>query len=243
MVQSGQKSSSLSRAASSLRQFFKFCCLEGHLEISPADSLKTPARPNRLPKTLSHAEVEALLEQVKTGKNYKHSVKEALQQRDRAMVFLLYATGMRVSELVELKVRQVDTEEGLIRVKGKGGKERVIPFAPIAGEYLIEYIQNGRLQLGDPSEALFCNHRGKAITRQAFWLLLKELAHLAEVPHTLSPHVLRHSFATHLLQSGINLRTLQGLLGHSDLSTTQIYTHINAEHLKETHRKYHPRGD
>jgi integrase/recombinase XerD len=159
------------------------------------------------------------------------------------MVYLLYATGLRVSELTQLDSHQVDLSMSYLRTRGKGNKERIVPFAPVAGEKLKDYQDHFRPQLKPETDLLFLNHRGFGMTRQAFWKVLKGLAMEAGLPDSLSPHVLRHSFATHLLQSGMNLRSLQMLLGHSDLSTTQIYTHITPEHLKEAHQQYHPRGE
>jgi integrase/recombinase XerD len=160
------------------------------------------------------------------------------------MVFLLYATGLRVSELVGLSVHNIDLEQGYVRVRGKGEKERIAPFAAPAGERLGQYLDAGRGALEPRTDHAFPNHRGFALTRQAFWKLLKDLASQASIDRAerITPHVLRHSFATHLLQSGMGLRSLQLLLGHSDLSTTQIYAHITPEHLKETHSRLHPRG-
>jgi integrase/recombinase XerD len=163
------------------------------------------------------------------------------------MVYLIYATGLRVSELVTLSLHQIDLQQSYVRVKGKGDKERIAPFAPIAGEKLAAYIEKHRAFLASknkrPDQTVFLTHRGDPITRKSFWEILKRFAAEAEIPTTLSPHMLRHSFATHLLQSGMNLRSLQMLLGHSDLSTTQIYTHIAPDHLKKSHKKYHPRGE
>ena len=186
----------------------------------------------------------ALLDAADRGINYKAPEKEiaALHARDAAMVYLLYATGLRVSELVGLTLHKIELQQGYVRVRGKGDKERITPFAPIAGEKLKLYLDQFRPELHPQDQSAFVNHRGETITRQTFWKTLKELAKEAKIPSTLSPHVLRHSFATHLLQSGMNLRSLQMLLGHSDLSTTQIYTHVAPEHLKDSHKKYHPRG-
>jgi integrase/recombinase XerD len=162
------------------------------------------------------------------------------------MVYLIYATGLRVTELVSLTVGQVDIQQGYLRVRGKGEKERITPFASIAGERLAAYLEKYRgllISPKKPTQTVFLSHYGDPLTRKSFWETLKRLASQAGVTSKLSPHMLRHSFATHLLQSGMNLRSLQMLLGHSDLSTTQIYTHIAPEHLKSSHRKYHPRGE
>lgn len=239
----GQKPASIARKISVLRQFFKFCCLERGLKTNPAEQLHAPRQGRRLPKNLSQEEVTRLLEAAEAGIPYPSQKGEALKARDRAMVYLLYATGLRVSELTGLTTHSLDLQLSYVRVKGKGGKERIAPFAPIAGEKLTQYLQSHRPALEPATEHLFVNHRGLALTRQACWIILKELAIQAGVKASLSPHVLRHSFATHLLQSGLNLRSLQMLLGHADLSTTQIYTHVTPDHLKSAHKKFHPRGE
>jgi len=246
----GQRSSSIARKASSLRQFFKFCCLEKHLQLNPAEGLESPSLPKNLPKYLSPENVQALLGAADEGIPYQvasENLLAALRARDAAMVYLLYATGLRVSELVGLRVGNLEIEQGYLRVRGKGDKERIAPFAPIAGEKLLQYLKNHRPMLEakrseNRGDMVFLNRDGASLSRQGFWKNLKTLALQAGVPVSISPHVLRHSFATHLLQAGINLRSLQTLLGHADLSTTQIYTHVTPDHLKSSHRKYHPRG-
>lgn len=246
------KASSVARKVSALKQFFRFAMLELGLEQNPTDQLRTPAQPKRLPKFLTQASVQKLLASLSGGLPYPESMREALVLRDRAMVVLLYATGLRVSELVGLRVHQADLSLSYVRVVGKGGKERIVPFATPAREALDAYLKanQGRDALvaekrkhGETPDALFVSRRGDGLTRQAFWSTLKDLAVLAGIDEAISPHRLRHSFATHLLQAGMNLRSLQTLLGHSDLSTTQIYTHVTPEHLKDLHRKYHPRGE
>jgi integrase/recombinase XerD len=245
----GQMATSLARKTSTLRQFYKFCCLEKGLKENPAEILESPAQSKRLPKYLTTEQVTALLDAADKGLEYKsirHKDPEkeiaALQARDAAMVYLLYATGLRVSELVGLTLHKIELEQGYVRVHGKGDKERIAPFAPIAGEKLKYYLDSHRNQLKPKDQSAFINHSGDMISRQTFWKTLRKLAENAKIPTSISPHMLRHSFATHLLQSGMNLRSLQMLLGHSDLSTTQIYTHVAPEHLKESHKKYHPRG-
>jgi integrase/recombinase XerD len=240
----GQKATSLARKTSTLRQFFKFCCLEKGMKENPSENLESPSQSKRLPKYLTVQQVQALLKSVDEGISYSGTEDEvaALRARDAAMVYLLYATGLRVSELVGLSLQKIDIQAGYVRVQGKGDKERIAPFAPIAGEKLGRYLDSYRHLLHPTGQSAFVNHRGDEISRQSFWKTLKTFAMQAGMPASLSPHVLRHSFATHLLQSGMNLRSLQMLLGHSDLSTTQIYTHIAPEHLKESHKKYHPRG-
>jgi integrase/recombinase XerD len=250
----GQKPASVARKTSSLRQFFKFCCLEKGFRKNPAEALEIPSQPKRLPKYLTSEQIQSLLDFVKNeGLPYSVSEKEkeALRARDAAMIYILYATGLRVTELVTLSLQQIETSQGYLRVKGKGDKQRIAPFAPIAGEKLVHYLEKHRSFLlakniqknQQPNQAAFLTHRGEPITRKAFWELLKRIASDVGLPSKLSPHMLRHSFATHLLQSGMGLRSLQTLLGHSDLSSTQIYTHIAPEHLKKSHRKYHPRGE
>lgn len=243
----GQKPASLARKTSVLRQFFKFCCLEKGLPHNPAEQLQSPGRTQHLPKYLTIEEVSALLQTVDQGLPYSSKLAEALCARDRAMVYLIYATGVRVSELIDLSPNQIDTQNAYLRVLGKGSKERITPYADPASQALLRYLEEYRPQLAaasnqPPSEKLFLNHRGQGLTRQAFWMLLKELAQSSSIAKPLSPHVLRHSFATHLLQAGMNLRSLQMLLGHADLSTTQIYAHVSPEHLKTAHRRFHPRG-
>jgi integrase/recombinase XerD len=246
----GQGARSVARKTSTLRQFFKFCCLENLLTKNPAETLETPSLPKTLPKYLSQEKVQTLLDTVDVGIPYhveNEELKAALHARDAAMVYLLYATGLRVSELVGLKLKNIEIEQGYVRVRGKGDKERIAPFAPVAGDRLREYRDLHRFRLESKTdtkknEFLFLNRDGTSLSRQSFWKNLKTLALQAQISSSLSPHVLRHSFATHLLQSGMNLRSLQTLLGHADLSTTQIYTHVSPEHLKTTHRKYHPRG-
>ncbi len=243
------KPASVARKVSAIRQFFKFGMLELELRANPADSLRSPAQSKRLPKFLTHASIEKLLFAVRKGLPYPETVREPLILRDQAMVILLYATGLRVSELVGLTEHSLDRTLGYVRVIGKGGKERIVPYADAAGEALASYLDHGRPKLvaerlrhGKMTAELFVSRRGEGLTRQAFWGTLKDLARLAGIDEEISPHRLRHSFATHLLQAGMGLRSLQTLLGHSDLATTQIYTHVTPEHLRELHKKYHPRG-
>jgi integrase/recombinase XerD len=238
----GMEASSIARKTSALKRFFRFCCLELGLRTSPAEALEAPGLKARLPKALTLEEVERLLEAAAAGLAYSEKTADALRARDRTLVLLLYATGLRVSELVGLRLENLDLSGGFLRVRGKGGKERLVPFAPQAGEQLLQYLTHARPELHPQDDTVFLGARGTPLTRQSFWRILKELARGAGLPDTLSPHGLRHSFATHLLQSGMNLRSLQMLLGHSDLSTTQIYTHVTPEHLKQTHARYHPRG-
>ncbi len=245
LTQSCPSPASLARKTSAIRQFFRFCCLEHGLENNPAESLPTPKLPRSLPKFLTHREIEALLKASLDGLPYPgpdHLAQDALRARDRAMVLLMYATGLRVSELVSLTLHRLERESLYLRVRGKGDKERIVPFAPAAAEALDEWLAQHRPTLSPEVPNVFCNHRGEALTRQTFWSILKSLGAHAGIQTGLTPHILRHSFATHLLEAGINLRSLQLLLGHSDLATTQIYAHVAPEHLAETHRRCHPRA-
>ncbi|MEK6704419.1 MAG: site-specific tyrosine recombinase/integron integrase [Bdellovibrionota bacterium] len=237
-----QKPSTISRKISTLRQFFKFCSLEYNLEKNPAEKLPAPAQSKKLPRHLSSTEVESLLKAAETGLPYPSHARHALRARDRAMVFLLYATGLRVSELVGLCLKDVDITAGYLRASGKGRKERIVPFVQVAGLHIFEYIKSHRMALNPLTDHIFVSNKGCALTRQSFWKILKILAKQASIHQNVSPHLIRHSFATHLLQKGINIRSLQMLLGHSNLTTTEIYAHVTPEHLKETHRRCHPRG-
>jgi integrase/recombinase XerD len=240
----GLSPSSTARKLSAIRQFFKYCCLEENFPSNPAERLDAPRLSKRLPEFLSIEETTALLKAAETGLAYPRAGGSALRLRDCAMVYLLYATGVRVSELVGLSTHAVDLEAGYLRVRGKGDKERIAPFVKEAGEKLDAYLRQGRPRLSPQTDHVFLNHRGFALTRQAFWHVLKDLALQAGLERVdrISPHVLRHSFATHLLQSGMGLRSLQTLLGHADLATTQIYAHVTPEHLKRAHARLHPRG-
>ncbi len=245
----GLKPSSRARKISAIRQFFRFCVIEERLETNPSEFLDTPKRDARLPKFLNESETRRLLQALERGIPYEHDdTRDALQKRDRAIIFLLYATGMRASEILDIQLGDIDYALSLIQVRGKGGKERLVPCADLARNELEDYQKNGREKLigakSDPRRVpFFVNHRGEKLTRQALWQLVKRLALEADLSDQFSPHWLRHTFATHLLEKGMNLRTLQLLLGHADLSTTQIYTEVSREHLKESLRKYHPRGD
>lgn len=240
------QATSISRKTSALRQFFKFLTLEKHLEKNLAEDLENPKIPRKLPKHLSHEDTTRLLATTQKGLPYTSTPVEtadALRARDRAMIYLLYASGLRISELLSLTHHSIDLQMTYVRVKGKGEKERIVPFAKPALTHLADYLENHREKLAQPTtEPLFVSLQGYALTRQSFWKTLKNIANQAEITEDLSPHRLRHTFATHLLQSGMNLRSLQMLLGHSDLSTTQIYAHVTPEHLKDAHEKFHPRG-
>jgi integrase/recombinase XerD len=231
----GLSARSRARRLSALRQFFRFLQREERLPTNPVELLDSPRLPLKLPQVLSESEVEALLGAVDPS--------TPQGQRDAALLEVLYATGLRVSELVGLTVKQVDLRRGVVRPLGKGHKERLVPMVPQAVDKLKRYLNEGRPKLlkGKDSLFVFVNQRGGPLTRQGFWKILQRYAQLAGLGR-LSPHTLRHSFATHLLARGANLRVLQLLLGHADLATTQIYTHLDVERLKSTHKKAHPRS-
>lgn len=226
------------RLLSSLRSFYAYMHREKQIPDDPTALIDAPKLGRPLPKTLTEQEVEALLNAPDT--------EAVLGQRDRAMLEVLYASGLRVSELVELKLTQVNLRQGVIRITGKGSKERIVPLGEEAISWLQRFLVDSRKQLTDGAscDALFPTRRKQAMTRQAFWLLIKRYARQAGIVNVkrLSPHTLRHAFATHLLNHGADLRVVQMLLGHSDLSTTQIYTYIAREQLKRLHRQHHPRG-
>jgi integrase/recombinase XerD len=224
------------RLVSSLKRFFQFALREGLRKDDPAADLESPKLPRSLPKSLSEAEVEALLE--------APDVSSAQGLRDRAMLETLYASGLRVSELVGLKTIQVSLDMNVVRVLGKGAKERLTPLGEEAADWIARYKREARVELldGRKSDALFVTARGTAMTRQGFWALVRRHAATAGIRQSISPHTLRHAFATHLINHGADLRVVQMLLGHADISTTQIYTHVARERLKALHRKHHPRG-
>ena len=231
------RASSQARYISTLRRFYRYLLARGRIKSDPTIRISMPAKPSRLPKVLSEVQIETLLAAPPT--------ETELGQRDRAMLETLYATGLRVSELVGLKLYEVDFDMGVVRIFGKGSKERLVPLGEDAIDWLRCYLVEARRTLldGRQSDDLFVTARGSGMTRQAFWQLIKRYALLAGMdPARLSPHVLRHAFATHLLNHGADLRVVQMLLGHSDISTTQIYTHIARERLKALHAMHHPRG-
>ena len=235
-LEKGIKARSTARMLSTLRRFYQYLIRENRISIDPSALLESPKLGRPLPKTMSEREVEALLEAPDTD--------DPLGLRDRAMLELIYATGLRVSELVGLDIFGANLQQGVVRVTGKGNKERLVPMGEEALSWIITYIKNSRADLLGTavSNKLFVTRRGGGMTRQTFWYMVKRYARLAGIPSTLSPHVLRHAFATHLLNHGADLRVVQMLLGHSDLSTTQIYTHIAKERLKDLHALHHPRG-
>ena len=228
--------SSTARLLSSLKRFYQFALRQGKLQADPTLSIDAPRRPRSLPKTLTEQDVERLLAMP--------SIETPLGMRDRAMLEVLYASGLRVSELVTLKVAQLSQDMGVVRIVGKGSKERLVPVGEVALDWVRRYVKDARLLLldGRQSDALFVTSRAQAMTRQAFWQLIKRYAAQAGVHATISPHTLRHAFATHLINHGADLRVVQLLLGHADISTTQIYTHVARERLKQLHAKHHPRG-
>lgn len=232
----GITSRSSARILSSLRRFYGYCMRENRITIDPTALIESPRIGKPLPDSLSEQDVEALLN--------APEVSNPLGFRDRTMLEVLYATGLRVSELVLLKFEQLSFRQGVVRLFGKGNKERLVPVGEEAMNWLEHYVNNARLSLlsGRQSDYLFVTTRGDCMTRQAFWHIIKKHAKKAGINKELSPHTLRHAFATHLLNHGADLRVVQLLLGHSDLSTTQIYIHIAKERLKELHAKHHPRG-
>lgn len=232
----GLANSTVSRSSSSIRSFYQFLVREGFLDNDPTVSLELPKTEKRLPKVLSIKEVDLLLSQPNT--------KKILGLRDKAMLELIYATGIRVSELINLDINSIDLKMGYAKCLGKGSKERIIPVGSQANNALEQYILNARKKLiGKKREdALFVNQHGSRLTRQGFWKIIKRYAKKAKINKKITPHTLRHSFATHLLENGADLRSVQELLGHADISTTQIYTHITQKHLKEVYFKNHPRA-
>jgi integrase/recombinase XerD len=226
---------SVSRHVVSMRQFYRFLEKEAVVHGSPVPALFFPSNGQKLPRILSTEEVGRLLRQPEPASE--------LGARDQTMIELLYATGLRVSELVLLQSHQIDLQAGYLSVKGKGGKVRLVPFGSWAEGRLKDYLRRIRPKLlkGRSSSFLFVTRSGKPLSRQGFWKLLKGYALAAGIDRRVTPHMLRHSFATHLLEGGADLRSVQSMLGHSDISTTQIYTHVSPGHLKEAHRKYHPR--
>ncbi|MEQ4617908.1 MAG: site-specific tyrosine recombinase XerD [Corticimicrobacter sp.] len=231
------RASTANRRLATLRRYYAWALRTGRAALDPCQTIQSARQPARLPKTLSERQVEALLAAPVT--------ENPMGLRDRAMLETLYATGLRVSELVGLNVLDVSLDEGVLRVRmGKGGKDRLVPLGAEACHWLTQYLAHGRpFMLGQArSDALFLTNRSAGMTRQMFWVLVRKYAVLADIHAPLSPHVLRHAFATHLLNHGADLRVVQMLLGHADISTTQIYTHVARERLKTLHAAHHPRG-
>lgn len=235
-LQNAYKARSTARLLSGLRGFYRFLLREGVISTDPTLRVDMPKLGRPLPKALSEADVEALLAAPDLG--------EPLGLRDRAMLEVLYACGLRVTELISLTLEQVNVRQGVLRTFGKGNKERLVPLGEEAMHWLARYMRDGRDALldGRPSDVIFPSLRGDQMTRQTFWHRIKLHAKVAGIAYSISPHTLRHAFATHLLNHGADLRTVQMLLGHSDLSTTQIYTHIARARLQELHARHHPRG-
>jgi integrase/recombinase XerD len=232
----GAKPRSTARQLSSFRRFYRFLLREATITEDPTLRIEMPKIGRALPKSLSEGEVESLLG--------APEVSDPIGHRDRTMLEVLYATGLRVSELINLRQGQINTNQGVLRVRGKGDRERLIPLGEEAQRWLREFVGGPRVEilLERQTEYLFPTRRGDRMTRQAFWHIIKRYAKKAEIGGKLSPHTLRHAFATHLLNHGADLRVVQMLLGHSDLSTTQIYTHVARERLKDVHAQHHPRG-
>jgi integrase/recombinase XerD len=230
------KASSANRRMTVFRRFYRWALRDNRLQADPTLKLLSAKQPQRLPKSLSEQQVDSLLN--------APNVQTPLGLRDRAMLELLYASGLRVSELVSLPMLSLNMREGVLRVTGKGDKERLVPFGEEAGVWLEQYVSQARATLLGKSQsaAVFVTQRGTAMSRVMFWMLIKKYAVLAGIHVPLSPHTLRHAFATHLLNHGADLRAVQMLLGHADISTTTIYTHVARERLKTLHAQHHPRG-
>ncbi|UOY93872.1 site-specific tyrosine recombinase XerD [Ectobacillus sp. JY-23] len=230
-----KSSKTLARHIASIRSFHQFMLREHIAEHDPSVHIETPQAERKLPKVLSVVEVEGLLQAP------DHT---PFGIRDKAMLELLYATGLRVSELINLDLADVHITMGFVRCVGKGNKERIIPLGRLATEAISTYIERGRTSLlgRHTTNALFLNHQGNRLTRQGFWKILKKLAQKANIQKDLTPHTLRHSFATHLLENGADLRAVQEMLGHADISTTQIYTHVSKVRLKDVYKQFHPRA-
>lgn len=235
-MRDGKKVRSDARLLSSLRRFYRYLCREDIRDSDPTAMVESPRLGKTLPSSLSEEDVINLLAQPNT--------EIALGMRDRTMLEVLYATGLRVSELVALTFEQLNMRQGLIRCIGKGNKERLVPLGETALDWLQRYLLESRPQLlqGQITDDLFPTRRGQAMTRQSFWYIIKRYAKMAHIDKPLSPHTLRHAFATHLLNHGADLRVVQLLLGHADLSTTQIYTHVAKARLQQMHLQHHPRG-
>jgi integrase/recombinase XerD len=233
----GLSGRSISRNFSAIKGFHRFLVAEGLSKFNPTENIDPPKRSRTLPGVLNQDEVEAILQQ-------PNGV-EPLSIRDRAILETLYATGMRVSELLGLKQSAIDFDEGVVRVFGKGSKERIVPIGRAALEWICKYLATVRPTLarkGKGRDALFLNARGTPLSRMTIWNIVREYSQQAGIRKEIHPHTFRHSFATHLLEGGADLRAVQEMLGHADISTTQVYTHIDREYLKEVHKTFHPRG-
>ena len=233
----GYVATTIARKVAAARSFFSFMVAEGAIKANPIEDVRSPKTGKSLPKVISYSQAMLLLEQP----SQKHQLEA---KRDKAMLGLLYASGMRVSELVALNLGDVDLEDGSVRCFGKGNKERLIPIVPRAILAVKEYLQEDRSQLVHDTDekALFVNFRGERLTRQGLWQILKGYAKSANLEVKITPHTLRHSFATHMLNGGADLRVVQELLGHANISTTQVYTHLTTEHIRRTYERSHPRA-
>ncbi|MHB9146082.1 MAG: site-specific tyrosine recombinase XerD [Symbiobacteriia bacterium] len=236
LQQQGKATATIARRLAALKAFYQFLVREKYLDKDPTANLESPKLEKRLPKVLTVREVELLLAEPDPS--------SPAGLRDRAMLELLYATGIRVSELVSLNLPDVNLDMGYIRCSGKGSKERIVPMGSMAIASVREYLDHGRSRLVRDREeqALFVNHHGRRLTRQGFWKIVKKYAEDAKIEKEITPHTLRHSFATHLLENGADLRSVQEMLGHADISTTQIYTHITRGRIKEVYARTHPRA-
>jgi integrase/recombinase XerD len=233
----GKSSKTLARHIASIRAFHHFLLREKAVDHDPTVHIESPQHERSLPKVLSMEEVETLLDSPKLTDQYGY--------RDKAMLEMMYATGIRVSELIGLKLSDVHLTMGFVRCMGKGSKERIIPIGKTASNAIEQYLEKGRPKLVSKKykdDSLFLNHHGKGLSRQGFWKILKRLATEAGIEKELTPHTMRHSFATHLLENGADLRAVQEMLGHADISTTQIYTHVTKTRLKDVYTKFHPRA-
>ena len=233
---SGLAASTVSRCLASIRSFFNYLLAEGYIENNPAYELDSPRIEKKLPRVLTSEEIDRLLGQPKAEQN--NGI------RDKAMLELLYASGIRVSELISLNTTDFNYEVGFLRCRGKGLKERIVPVGNTAISSVRQYLKQGRVKMvkTGSEKSLFVNHHGRRLTRQGFWKILKKYAGHAGISGEVTPHTLRHSFATHLLENGADLRSVQEMLGHSDISTTQIYTHITRKRIREVYDKTHPRA-
>ncbi|WP_066637499.1 site-specific tyrosine recombinase XerD [Desulfolucanica intricata] len=236
LKQKGLSPATISRRLAALKSFYRFLIHEQILEVNPIENIESPKISQRLPKVLTPAEVETLLAQPRSS--------TPAGVRDKAMLELLYATGIRVSELVDLNIEDINTKNEFIRCFGKGSKERIVPLGSVAAQLVEEYLLRGRVKLVKTQQtmALFLNHHGRRLTRQGFWKIIKKYARQGNIEKPITPHTLRHSFATHLLENGADLRSVQEMLGHADISTTQIYTHLTNARLRDVYSKSHPRA-
>lgn len=236
MKSQGRAMSSISRNLAAIKAFYQYLMRERYISKDPAASMEAPKLEKRLPKVLTVTEIDKLLKQP--------APVSPAGIRDRAMLELLYATGIRVSELISLTISDVNLELGYIKCYGKGSKERIVPLGSIAAKWVNNYLEKGRPRLikSPGVQTLFVNQHGRKLTRQGFWKIIKRHAYEAHIQKDITPHTLRHSFATHLLENGADLRSVQEMLGHADISTTQIYTHVTNKHLQEVYEKTHPRA-